>query len=375
MLAIGATLTVRSLQIVESQAVGVDTDGLMFATPVISRRKYTDAPAILRYYDEAITRITAIPGVDGASLAATPPLGAGWSGFIQIEGYPADASTGAQFNLVDERYFRTIGVPLLKGRLLTAADDSVAEHVTVIDKAMADQYWPGADPIGKRFKAVSIGSSKDRWLTVVGVVGNIRTWALENEYMPTHYVSARQRPGNVGSVPIVVRSNLPAAAIIPAVRAAIKSIDASTRVDVTTFDERFRDVTSERRAKTNLLSSFAAIALLLAAIGVYGVLSYVVTLRTREIGIRMALGADSRRVVREMLRQLAIPVGTGILVGLVATSLMSRTFESLVFNLSPTAPGALAAGTSVLLMLVFVAALVPARRAARVDPLTALRSE
>jgi putative ABC transport system permease protein len=363
-----AGLAARSLQLVYREPIGVDPRGLATLVPEVSYRDYPTPASQLRLYERLLERLATVPGVERAAAAGTVPLGAGWVSLLEIEGRTDLSEPTAGYNLVTDGYFATVGVPLLRGRLFSATDDSTSVHVTVINQAMADRYWPGGEPIGRRIRAVSFTEQMSGWLTVVGVVGNVRTFSLENEDTPMHYVSAHQRPANLARTTIIARTSLDPAAVLPAMHAAVRTVDPDLLGTSKTLEQLVRESTAERREVVAVLGAFAALALLLAGIGIYGVLSYGVALRTREIGIRMALGATTGRVVRETVVGLAAPVLGGIAAGLLGAYAASTLFGALVYRIAPTDPAVLAVTCLCIVALSLAAASVPAHRAARVDP-------
>ncbi|MEP6765833.1 MAG: ABC transporter permease, partial [Gemmatimonadaceae bacterium] len=378
-LLVGAGLSLRSLQAVLAQPMGIATRGVITFQPVMNARFRSQSGAVI-FYDDLLARIRAVPGVTGAAGASAPPLGNQWTGFIEVEGKQGnggskDVAPSAGYNLVTEGFFETVGLTLLKGRLFSAADDSLHPHVTVVNKTMAAMYWPNEDPVGKRFRALSMDSRAQQWLTVVGVVSDLHYYSLEMEVSPIHYVSSRQRPDRLAASTVIVRSTSANSVVIPRIREALRAVDPTATAHVTTLDSRIDETTSTRRLMMNLLGVFAGVALLLAAIGVYGVLSYIVAQRTREIGVRMALGSSVQRIVRMMLGDIMKPVSLGLIAGLVASRMLSTVLQSLVFQLSTSDPLVLGATCAVLVGLAIVAAVIPARRAAHVDPLIALRGE
>lgn len=374
-LVVAAGLAVRSLQLVYREPIGVDPHGLFVVVPTMTRAEYGVPGGALRFQRALVQRIAALPGVSHAAVTSTAPLEMGWTGSIAIDG---DAATSerriAQFNLVGDDYFATLGLRLLHGRLFSAADDSASVPTTVINRAMAERYWPGTSPLGARIRALNIGAHPDTWLTVVGVVSNVRTFSLELEDSPIHYVSLRQQSELAASQRVVVRADRSVASLYPEVRDIVRALDPAAQVQLSTVDERIAFTTSDRRMTTTVLGAFAGVALLLVAIGIYGVLSYTVSLRSREFGIRMALGADAATVVRTTLSHIARPVALGLVAGLAGARLVSHVMQALVFHLSPTEPAIFAAAGASLLVLALFAAYLPARRAARVDPLAALRA-
>jgi putative ABC transport system permease protein len=374
----GAGLALRSLQRVLDEPVGIDPRGVLTVEPQFreaTARRYRGTAAALRYYGQAVGAIERTPGVVGAAISSTGPLGASWAGFVKIENAPDDPHPVCGYNVVGEKYFDVLGIPLLAGRVFTAADDSSAAHVAVINRAMAERFWPKQNPLGKRFRQTVMDSHADVWLTVVGVVADVKAFSLESDAFPIHYVSWRQRPERVLGGGIVVRSSLPASAVASSIRSAVTSVDESLPIVIQSIDERVRVTTESRRLAVTVLSGFAATALVLAALGIYGVLSYMVALRTREIGVRMALGADQRRVFGLVLGDVARPVATGIGVGLVVTVTLSRALRSLLYKLEPADPMTLGAVVVCLALLAVVASYIPARRAARVDPLITMRAD
>ena len=370
-----AGLAARSLHLVFRQPIGVETAGLATIRPQMDFRRYRTAESMLEFYDRVQARIATIPGVHAVGAAATVPLGEPWIGLVEIEGRPELQRPIAGYNLVTEGFFDTVGVPLRSGRLLTHTDNSSSEPVTVINQAMANRYWPGQDPVGLRFRAVSFDRGREPvWFRIVGVVGDMRTLSMEAQYQPIHYVNARQQLTMLGSNTIIVRGSGSASALLPALRAALRDVDPAARGITMTVEEMVQDVTLERRQAAGVLAGFAALALILAGIGIYGVLAYSVAQRLREIGIRMALGATAARVVRHTLADLGVPVVAGIIAGLVAARAASGIFTALVFGIKPTDPFVLGSAAAVLVGLSLLAAYVPARRAARVDPTLSLRA-
>ncbi|HVT40028.1 MAG TPA: ABC transporter permease [Gemmatimonadaceae bacterium] len=379
-LLVSAGLAIRSLQLVLREPMGIDARGIITMQPQLVWRRYASSRAAVGFYDELLEQLLHTAGIAGAAVASAPPLGARWTGFVEIEGQEGkNSATGsapsAGYNLVSEAFFSTVRVPLLRGRVFTSADDSTHPHVTVVNEAMAKMYWPNADPIGKRFRALSMDSHTRDWLTVIGVVGDVHYYSLETGISPMHYVSIRQRPERALGGTVLVRSVLPAAVAVPAIRRALRAVDPTAVAEVNTIESRVVETTNSRRLTVNLLAVFGAIALVLASIGIYGVLSYIVTQRTREIGVRMALGASVGGVVASVVRDLMTAVLAGLVVGLVAVRLLATLLSSLVYKLDPMDPAVLGATCALLLALALVAAAIPARRAAGIDPAIALRSD
>ena len=371
-----AGLAARSLHLVYQQPIGIDTGGLATIRPQLDFRRYRTAESMIDLYDRVQARIAALPGVQSVGAAATVPLGEAWIGLIEIEGRPELKQPIAGYNLVTEGFFQTVGVPLRRGRLLTTTDDNTSEPVTVINQAMANRYWPGQDPIGQRFRAVSFDrGGPPVWFRIVGIVADMRTLSMEIGYQPIHYVNARQQVAMLGRNTIIARGSGTASALLPGLRAALREVDPQAGGITTTVDEMVQEVTLERRQAAGVLAGFAALAVILAGIGIYGVLAYSVAQRLREIGIRMALGASAGRVVRQTLGDLGVPVVTGIIAGLLAARAASGVFTALVFGIKPTDPFVLGSAAAVIVTLSLFAAYVPARRAARVDPTLSLRAD
>lgn len=374
----GAGIALRSLWMVLHEPVGVASpESIVSFVPELPRR---NANAVA-FHDLLLHRIRELPGIRGAAVASAPPLGSAWIGFIELEGNAdrnptADVAPSAGYNLVSEDYFATVQVPLLTGRVFQPTDDSTHLAVTIVTETMAKTYWPNMDPLGKRFRALSMGDGHEQeWLTVIGVVGDVHYFSLENDNIPMHYVSLRQRPARAAEGTVVVRAAGDASAAIPGIRAALRDVAPTAMAKMTTIDQQVETTTRERRITVNLFSGFAITSLLLVAIGIYGVLSYLVTLRTREIGVRMALGSTRYGVVGLMIGDMMLPVLLGLGAGIVGSLLLAKVFASLVFKISPMDPLALGATSMLLLLLAVTAALIPARRAARVDPLVALRAD
>ncbi len=372
-LLVGAGLLIRSFRAVISRDIGFRPDGAVAAELSLPPARYSGRRAA-DFYAALFSTLRTVPGVTAVGATNFLPLGSSATGFIAVEGQ-GDVGAGAGYRVVSDDYFRAMGIPLLRGRFFGPADDSGTTRVTLVNRAMAEQFWPGQDPIGKRFKAKSMEWKDTPWLTVVGVVGNVRHWGLEQDAPVEHYVLYRQRPEFALDMAVVVRASGDAAPVMRSVREHIRAIDRDVPVDIGTLTARIDRSLAERRFVMRVLIAFGALALTLAAIGVYGVLSFSVAQRTREIAVRMALGAHRGRVLSLVVGHVLRVSLVSAIVGLITARAVSRLMTALLFAVSPADPRTYTVVTAVLITVALIAAYVPARRAAAVDPILALRSE
>jgi putative ABC transport system permease protein len=371
-LLVGAGLLIRSFRAVITRDIGFTADGAVAAELSLPAARYSGRRAS-DFYAELFSTLRTIPGVTAVGATNFLPLGSSATGFIAVEGQ-ADVGAGAGYRVVSDDYFRAMGIPLLRGRFFEASDDSGTTRVTLVNRAMAEQFWPGQDPIGKRFRAKSMEWKDTPWLTVVGVVGNVRHWGLEQETPVEHYVLYRQRPEFALTMAVVVRGG-DVATVMGTVRERIRAIDRDVPADLGTLTARVDRSLAERRFVMSVLIAFGALALTLAAIGVYGVLSFSVAQRTREIAVRMALGAHRRGVLALVVGHVLRVSVVSAAVGLLAARAVSRVMSALLFDVSPADPQTYVVVTAVLIAVALIAAYAPARRAAAVDPMLTLRSE
>jgi putative ABC transport system permease protein len=327
-------------------------------------------------YEQITTQLRALPGVKDAGGISELPLGRelrSASRFL-IEGQPAMAVGArpiAQTRGVNPSYFSTVGIPLRAGRLLTLDDNWKPGRPMniIINETMAQRYWPAGDALGKRINMCSL-APKPCWFTIVGIVGNVHQFGLDAD--PTCDVYH----ANEWAEHLLIRTASDPSAIVAAATAAIHKVDSNLPVThVITMDDLLSDSVSQRRISAGLIGIFAMLALTLAAVGIYGVLSYTVSQRTQEIGIRMAVGAQSGDVQRMVLGHTLKLALTGIAVGLLASLVLVRFLRTLLFGVAPYDPATLLGVTTLLLIVAIAAAYLPARRAVRVDPLIALHCE
>ena len=341
--------------------------------------QYDKKPAILNFWDQLLSRVRALPGIQATALGTGVPLTDDHSRTdITIEGMalPKPGSfPHPDVHIVSPAYAGVLGVRLLRGRVFTDMDKENAPGVALINERVAQRFFATRDPVGKRFMFDHPSSKRSpQWLTIVGVVGDTKLYGLANPARLEVYVPFRQTV--TGSMTLVVKSASDPAALLSEIRGAIASIDKDQPVvAIATMRQLVRDSVSARRITFIVLGSFSALALVLAAIGIYGVISYSVAQRTQEIGIRIALGARPGVVLRMVIVQGAKIAGAGILIGLVASFALTRLMTNLLFSVSPADPATFTAVTVALAVIAMLASYIPARRTLRVNPMSALRCE
>ena len=339
---------------------------------------YGSVPRRAAFHRELLRRISALTGVEEASIGAggsLPLLHARNTLTFSIEGRPADSERApvAEFASVTPSQFGTLQIPILSGRNFTNSDDESAMPVALVDETLARRYWPNESPIGKRINTVFIRANSP-WLTIVGVVGDVRSDSLEAPGAPHVYLSLFQNPPY--SAVIYLRTAGDPGTLGEAVRHEVEAVDPNVPVfAVRTMDEVIARSTAERRFALQILGFFAGVALLLAAIGIYGVMAYTFSQRTHEIGIRMALGAQPRDILRMALTEGMSLVAVGLGVGLVGASILTRFLRTLLYAVTPNDPLTFTALAALLAAVAWLACFIPARRATQVDPLVALREE
>jgi predicted permease len=377
-LLIGAGLLIRSFIRLQNVDPGFNTERLLTMGVVMSQDKARDLATVSNFYQQVIERVQALPGVEAATVA--PIVTAGRRSAIVLEDKPDPPPGSPQVvnnRVVSPEYFRTLGIPLRTGRLLSAQDTAETLPVALINQAMATRYWGDENPVGKRFK---IGGSRqtDRpWLTVVAVVGDVRQAGLHSDSLPELYSPlAQAHQGFVRPRVLFIRTSNDPLNLIAAVKSEIWAVDKDQPINaVQTMEEVVARSLAPRRFNLWLLGVFAALALVLASVGIYGVISYAVSQRTREIGMRIALGAQPRDILRLVVGQgFGLTLG-GVGIGLVAAFALTRWLESLLFNVSPTDPLTFCGIALLLTLVALLACWVPARRATKVDPMIALRHE
>jgi predicted permease len=341
--------------------------------------------------NDLFARLRAIPGVEAVGGANALPLASDFMAngtFLVLnpgqiptrmedfERLMHDPSiTGyADYCVASEDYFRVLAIPLLRGRLFEDRDVMDAPHVAVINNALARTRWPNEDPLGKTIEFGNMDGDL-RLLTIVGVVGDARNSSLETLPSPTVYVNYRQRPQSTDRFAVVIRTALPPSSVVSASREIVREIDPDVPARFGTFAQVFSSSLSARQFNLTLLVAFAATALLLAVAGIYGVMAYTVAHRTREIGVRMALGAAASDVLRLILGQGLWTTVIGMAIGVAGSFALSRTMHSLLFEVSAADPITLVWSALLLATVSLLACWIPARRAMRVDPMVALRYE
>ena len=375
-LLIGAGLLIRSYQRITNANPGFDPARVLSVRVALPGFKYNNPDAIIAFYKRLEDRLAALPGVEHVGSNYLLPLSSvalGWEP-ITVDGYVPKAAGEdliiASSGYVSPDYFRAMGIPLLKGRYFDDRDIRGAPDVAIVDDKLAERFWPGQDPLGKRMRRGDSGP----WRTVVGVVADTKEYEVDGEPPITAFYPNRQL--GVGTRYLVIKTRADVAGISSAVTREVQALDADLPVfDVNTMDERLADSLARRRFSMFLLVVFAVCASLLAAIGIYGVVSFWVSQRTRELGIRAALGARQADIMQLVIRQVVVLVVVGITVGLAASFGLTRVMSSLLFGVSATDGVTYVLLAALLGIVALVATYVPARRAAGVPPIVALRHD
>jgi len=378
-LLVGAALLAISYVRVTKIDPGFNPDRVLTAKIAPSNKKYPTPKTRSAFYTTVLEHLQALPGVESAGMVMSLPLtGSSMNRGFKVEGRPepkADENVTMDFQIVSPNYFSTLEIPVKQGRGLNASDTENSERVIVINSAMARRYWPNEDPIGKR---LIIGeSSKDTsWRTIVGVVGDNHHASLSEPPVPTAFISYLQDLESWPRMGFVIKAKTDPASLTSGVRKELASIDRAQPVyAIEPMENLLHASVAQRRFIMLLLGSLSFIALTLASVGVYGVISFSVSERTQEIGIRLALGARAGDVLKMVLRQGMRVAFIGIVIGLGAAFALTRLLSSLLFEVSPTDPRTFSIVAALLATVAFLACYLPARRATKVDPLEALRYE
>jgi putative ABC transport system permease protein len=387
----GAGLLGRSLLQVLSVDPGFRTDRIVTVNLALSFADKDAARGRAQFLSELLLRLGQIPGVQEAGGTGHLPLTSPLSDGTYVMMAPGDqppreiedlenwshkaARTGyGSYCPASEGFFRVLGIPLLQGRLFDDRDTMDAPHVAVVSQSLAREQWPGQDPIGRTIEFGNMDGDL-RPLTIVGVVGDLREDSLEKPSSPTIYVNYRQRPQATYDFTAVLRTQTDPAAVISSARRIVRELDPNVPPVIGTFAEVSALSLQSRRFNLILLGAFAGTALLLAVAGLYGVMAYSVARRTAELGTRIALGATRANILRLVLRQGLITAVIGVAIGVAGALGLTRTLQSFLFGLSPTDPLTFAAVVLLLILVALLACYIPARRASKVDPMTALRYE
>ena len=378
-LLIGAGLAMKSFLRLARVDPGLNPENVLTLSVSLPESRYPDGPGQARFFRQALERIGTLPGVVAAGMITPLPFtGEGWQSNYLIEGRPRPPSAeqpSLDKHFVSPGYFRAMQIPLVAGRLFDETDDAKALKVAVVNRTMAERFWAGEDPVGKRIQQGDADDpAKADMMVIVGIVGDVRQYGPWAPAKSEVYMPHAQRP--IPMMSLVVRAAVDPKSLVSSIRREIAVLDKDqpiygVRTMVSVLEER----TASNRLATELLLAFAAAALVLASVGIYGVVAYSVTRRTHEIGIRMALGASRRDVLRLIVSQGAALALAGVTLGLLAAVPLVRVLRSLLFEVSATDPGIFAWVAILLILVAVTASYIPAVRASRIDPMVALRHE
>ena len=377
-LLIGAGLLVRSFEKLRAVNLGFRPDNVLAMSMDLSGKPYESAARIQQFDNEILERISHLNGVTAVGLVNWLPMSNAlvWGDFkLAEQQLPPDVL--AVKPAVSPGYFRAMGIPIMHGRPFDAHDTLKSAPVAMVDESFARRFWPNQDPIGKRISFADEPKAESDWMTVVGVAGSIRQQNPADRRMMVYQpVTQVQQPFFLGEASFVVRSHADTASLAPALRAIVWAVDKDLPIrTIASMQDLLDTSTAEPRFQTQVLTSFSSIAFLLAIVGIYGAISYSVTQRTQEIGIRMAIGAQSRHIIRMILWRSAALVVGGLAIGLAGAWAATRVLKNFLFEVTPFDPLTFAAVSLLLALVALAACYIPARRAAATDPLVALRYE
>ena len=373
-LLVGAGLLIRGFIALMHTDSGLKPDHVLTFHIAAPSGRLPDSVRYVQFYGPVLQRLRALPGVsDAASTTIIPIQNTGVNDNFRIVGRPQETDLGkqpfAEFRVVSSNYFRTMGITMVRGREFSDQDAAGARLVAIVNDEFVRRYFPNEDPIGKQIFAWS-----DKPSTIVGVAHSVRQVSLDQPPRTELYVAAAQSPGSLFDVSYVLRTQSKPESLVPSVRSSLHDIAPDQPIFlVKTMDDVISDSLRSRKLTLSLLAIFASLALLLSAAGVYGVMSYAVSQRQREIGIRMALGARASNVTRMILSEAGALATIGLVVGLVAAALLTRVLSSMVYGVGTHDPVTFVAVSGLLASVALAASLVPALRAARIDPLQAMR--
>jgi len=386
-----ALLFVRSLIKLQTEPLGMNTENIVTAQFTLGQQKYSQAAQRLAFFEGVERKLKELPGISSAALTDSLPPGepARTMPYIALQAQGAPAPGPEQglggvigWRSVTPEYFSVLGIQLLRGRAFNESDRSPATHSIILNQALAQRLFPGVDAIGKTVQFHAERDVLSAPFTVVGITGNTQNQGLGGHAGPEYYMVRRHTDNDVvfnypdsQRISIVVRSAVAPQTVTEELRNAVASLDSTLPVDVSTLNHSVAKLAERPRFSAALLSLFAVVGLLLTAIGIYGVVALLVSHRTQEIGIRMALGASRQRVVGVMMWQTSLWIAAGAIAGILGSLLAARWIGSLLFDTRPNDPATLAAAAGLLLIVALLGAWIPARRAAKVEPMVALRYE
>lgn len=372
---IPAGLLLRSMGALLDVDPGFRAERVVTATISLPSDAYPDTTAIALFHSRVLSRLAAIPGVESVALASSTPMGPrDLSTDFEVEG-KEPAGRRAGYRVVSPGYLSTMGIPLVRGRNIEATDVAGVPHVVLINEAAARLYWPDGDALGRRIRFPGMDNHVDDWMTVVGIVGDVRFDALDAAPRPEMFVSHQQRPERADVATLLVRAAGEPDVLSTAIRGVLRSEAPAVPVELRSMQAVVDQTLGARRFMTTIISAFGVLSLILAAVGVYGVLAYSVAQRRRELAVRLALGAQPGELRRMVLRDGLGAALPGLIGGVLAALALTRLIRSMVVGVSPGDPATYAAVGLLLLTAALLASFIPAHRATRVDPLAALRAD
>jgi putative ABC transport system permease protein len=381
MLLIGAGLLLKSFNHLQAVDLGFRTDSMLTMELALPGSKYREDAQLKAFYNQLLERLGSAPGIDGAAATTTVFLSkTPNSTSLNVEGRPvmrAGERLEVPLDSISPNYFKVMGTPLVKGRPFTDRDTESAPAVVIINETLARKFFPGEDPVGKRINYGGTGEATEQnpWRTIVGVVADTRRTGFDAEVRPETFLPFAQAPSS-GMMIVVRATDADPMSLVTTVRNEVRAIDRDQPIyNIKSMDQLVGEMIAQRRLNMILLAIFACVALLLAAVGIFGVMNYTVAQRTHEIGIRLALGASKADVLKLVVGQGMTLALFGVALGIIGAFIMMRLIASLLYGVSTTDPMIFAIVAALLILVAFFACYIPARRAAKVDPMIALRYE